>query len=970
MTADVASTATTGKTILKKIVKLICCLIPVAMVAFFVLLGNHLGFLPTMTDVFSSLPGVNRVLPVADRVSQHFSQDIVYQRMHDFELDGNTILSVSDDPMIYLDTVPEQTGRLLKIDISGLSEDPTSAQIFFSFEGDHYFNESNSVRFFLENGLNIVLLPYSGYDRLRLDLAEAPYIYMVVNEVTSANYILLPASFWTLLSIIILAFASVLYFLFFRRSLISRLYNEVKEAIEGTGLHSTGCKSEKYRYLFAAFVVATLTTLTWLFVPVRLWAFDETTNMYTVAGHFTGAPSPLLLYSNIIFGYIMSGLYSLIPFIPWYGVMHVFLIFASQTIILKSFLKIAAQKETPFFVPLGIYLLLYAFFLFYLVSVLQFTILPVMIGSAACIVGVSLYQGESKKARVIDCVVIVSFVFFAYIIRRRSGLGVLPFFGTAVLFKLGMLFLSKVNLHSKLRQLRSFVIIGVCIVGLMFFARAFHSYLAESNGVREWNMFNSQLHNFMDRGHVHYDDAPELYASIGWDRDLYLLSRTHFGMDERVTTDNLRVLNDYYAAIQAQIPFHEHLIDAVNTVRTFIIGHDIAGAAIRMLIFICIAQLFFLARRIRTSKMRRHESLINLLFTLTIVGGFFASLFWLGWGGRVNHRAFLVPIVPAACILCWNILNTFGSELKLVAKKCVSITVITCFIFGFYFARVPFQTAYTEARNPNRTIATERRLAMDQFAIENPENFYVFSAQFTNVDMPIFKLYGEQRPVNLFFWGGGHNRSAKRAEQLSVNGLSELYARNMLASNYYFITHEFWRGDDIFFQYMMNRYNAVPIVVEQFSDLFAVSFININQLFLDKRDTLTVLYYADVIADEAECEEAYSYESYTEEDATLIVIYDQQVQLSVNKNYVFTFNLETENSPDSFWIEWYSEDLELRHIRHFMQSFDIEVGYNNYFGAIYSSSRIPKSEIRFRIVAAPTSDILITNFTIMEVCVK
>jgi len=932
------------------------------------LLVNYLGFSPSVPDIVRSLPGAGRILSVSGRVSQHFSQDVVYQVMHDFDLDGNVILSLSDDPMIYLDTVPQKAGRFLKIDIGALSEDPTSAQIFFAFEGDHYFNQRDSVRFYLESGLNIIPLPYSGYYRLRLDLAEAPYISLIVNDVTTANYVLLPASFWISLSFIVLAFAIFLYFWFLRRDLLKWLYGKLEKRFQESAFYRGGYKSEKNRYLIAVVFVGLLIVLTYWFVPVRFGTVDDVTLMYIVSGNFTGSPSPYLFWSNIIYGYILSGLYELLPMIPWYGIMQIVFIYFSQVLIAKSFLKIATKKGTSIVVPLGLYSILYVFILFYWTAVLQFTTTPAMMGAAACVVAASLFCGESKRARIVDIASIVTLIFFAYMIRRDSGMGVLPFLSVMLTFKVAMSLISKEGIKHRLRKVCVYVFIGICVVGLLFTAREINSRMASIDGRIEFSRWNSQVSRFMDYLHVSYHDNPELYESIGWDRELYSLVRQWNHLDERVTVENLRVLNLYSLAHSEQLSSFQRLIESINLVETFIRDNNIAESAIRVVVIgfaLHIAVIIWQKSKTRTTlkqnneKHQRYEQLFHLLLALTVFGGYIASLVWLGWGKRINLRAFFVPLMPTACILFWHILYKYGSDLSKNAKKYLPLTLCVCFALGFYFANVPFHTAFTEAVSVTAIRDAERRLLSERHAIDNQDDVFVLCPSISGATVPIFTNYRNGRPYNLIAPTGGRSRNEAgpvAMATLRANGLSGLSGDTLTECGVYWITRSVRdrRANEVIL-YMQSRFNAIPIITDYFNDVFVISFVEVNQL-LANGDAHSVLYHVDTISicmDEK------------------IFIYDLLITPSANTNYLVAFDIVTEDSPESFWIEWYGLTPESGGSRQlFVHSFDVNVGHNTYFESIFIDNMLYGGATNFRIMTNPTSNMLITNFSIRAVCTE
>jgi len=819
----------------KQILKFICFLIPIPVLVFWLLSAHFSISFPSVTDLVRSLPIVHRVAPVHNRVSLHFSQEILYREdfLHDFNVVGETIISVTGDPQMHVYTNPEYTGRVLKIDISDLSYGETSAQVFYAFSGE-FFSEDNSVRLVLENGLNIIHLPHAGYTRLRLDLAEARGISMVVNGVTVANYISLPTSLLVSFFVIVTIFVVLLFFWIFKREVLIRYCSRLKETLR---LHSkVSYTSEKRRYSIAAVFVALIMSLTYLFVPIRFGTVDDVTMMYIVSGNFTGSPSPYLFWSNILFGYLLSGLYTLLPAVPWYGIVYIAFIFFAQMMIAKSFLKIAAQKQISIFVPLGLYTILYMFGLFYWTAVIQFTTTPAMMGAAACVVIASLYCGESKKARIWDIVSIILLIFFAYIIRRRSAMGTLPFAGVVAAYKVAAYLISKDDVKSKLRRVGVYVIVAISIAVSLFAVREINNQMRFTDGRIEFSRWNSQVSRFMNFPHVSYDENPELYASIGWDRDLYLITRNWNHLDERVTIENLRTINEYSLLYLEQQSHFERFENATYLAEEFIRDSDVAESSTRVIVVGFLILILVLGLRIKKEWMaakcsgdvsQRNEYILRLLFSLAILGGFLASLIWLGWGERINLRAFFVPVMPAICILVWDVLYTW-KPLKLTDGKMFFAGVAIASLF-IYFYQIPFSTASDEAHSSSLAAGMERRLISEQYAIENPDSVFLFCGSVSGAVVPVFTTYSEERPFNLITSSGGRSRSdAGPVAMATVTavGMDDFISSSLLQSGVYYITRS---TDNIqrnrFINYMKNRYNARAVIIDYFDGIDVVKFI-------------------------------------------------------------------------------------------------------------------------------------------------
>jgi len=887
---------------------------------------------------------------------------------------------MSNDTWNFYFSDPLETRRNLMIDISNLHVEQARVKIFFAFEGGA-FHERNSVTFNLGNGLNAILLPEFGVERLSLDLIDLPNDSIVVNEVITANYFhfSFTISFWAIYAVIVLVIATVLYIWFFMREQLytacSLVYKKLKEMFKESELYKVGCKSEKNRYIIAALFVAMLMALTYLFVPIHFYNIDDAINMYIVAGYDTGTPSPLLLYSNILFGYMMSGLYTLMPMLPWYGIMHVFFIYFSQLMILKSLLRVAAQRDVTAIVSLGLYFVLYAFFLIFSTVRLQFTTTPAMMGAAACVVAASLFTGESKRVRFFDIISIVFLILFSFIIRWNSGDGVIRFFLVVMLIKAAMTFLTKDELKHKLRRTCVYAAIGICVAVTIVTAREINLYMLDTNGLREFHVWNGQWARFRNHSRAHFDVEQELYESIGWDRNLHDLVLMSFTMDERVTIESFTILNEFTRDAELTHSFLYRVVRATGLSWSFVVDNPVPRSAANVLMVVALVHITLLVNRMRNNKQSRWEDAISILFTLAIIGGFLASLLWLSLGGfsvdaiggRINQRAFLVPLMPAACLVVWNVLYIWGSALQRGVKQHRLIAITLCFVIGLYFIQVPFRTISDTATSPHLDLQVERRMNREQYAMDNPESVFIMNVLLARTPVPVFTTYREVKPTNLMSLSA--EMSPNHIEQRRINGIDEFGASIFLRPGFYYIDSS---TQGLFFRYMQSRYNAFSVVTDQFDNVFVIRFIELEQ-FLSQSDEYLTLHHIDSILAEPDIVSVYVQEFFHDEPVkedtyATVLVYDQPISMSENTNYLIMFDVETESEPESFWVEWYSVDQDFHIVRHAVREFEIESGHNSHFGTIYTGNNIFDENTRFRIIVAPTSNMEITNFTIIEVC--
>ena len=195
-------------------------------------------FVATFIVLLSSTTGSRNPIFVFNSLQKppiEFSQEELYQNLHGFELDGNTITSLHDDPWIEVSMGETRLGLRVYINLV-LEEDQTlDSQIYYRSSGDQ-FSEERSFWFQLHNGLNVIQQPISSYDYLRLDLTDQSDESMVVVDVIVDNYQYNWVRFWaTNVMIFLLLVFACLYIANEKIPRIKKIYlqivssNKIKE---------------------------------------------------------------------------------------------------------------------------------------------------------------------------------------------------------------------------------------------------------------------------------------------------------------------------------------------------------------------------------------------------------------------------------------------------------------------------------------------------------------------------------------------------------------------------------------------------------------------------------------------------------------------------------------------------------------------------------------------------------------------
>ena len=573
------------------------------------------------------------------------------------------------------------------------------------------------------------------------------------------------------------------------------------------------CQSEKSCYLISALCVVFLMLVTWTVLQLRFETNDDVGIMYIVAGYRTGTPSPFTLFTNIIFGYLVSGLYTLIPVIPWYVITHIVLVFISLTMILKSIIKVCVVKEASLVIPFALFFFLYIFFLLHYTAALQFSTTPAMAGAAACVLAASLFNKESKKARIVDCIAIVFLLFFAYIIRSESGLVAICYFAVVIAFKTAK-FISAPNRCQ--RHLRPVIILCVCTAVLLPSAKALDTYLADRNGMREFYSFYRQLSGYIDSPITPYADAPEMYTSIGWDDNLQSLVNRWFFLDERVNEENFAIINEFNSANRQSLAG----VDRVKSEASAVV-ESIYGLLSRSAYAASATIIFMTAYCLHLIVLLKRKNWIHLLFMLAVVGGLLITCLYLGYIGRFIQRAYFVTLIPASCLLFWSMADVWVID-RFKGRSKYAILALSLLLFAFFLI-IPFRRAYEGARSYREGAAVSRRAATEQYVINNSDNIYIFDNSLAST-MPVFTRYLEQKPINSFFWGGTGIKAPIFAMQLEANDINELSAKSLLQPGFFFITAYSIESHPLFYDYMKNNHNAKATIVDTFNGLYVIEF--------------------------------------------------------------------------------------------------------------------------------------------------
>lgn len=350
---------------------------------------------------------------------------------------------------------------------------------------------------------------------------------------------------------------------------------------------------------------------------------DDTGMQLILSGSTLGQPDAHTVFSNYVFCLPFKLLYTLFPNVSWWLYGQILVMGIALYSCALSYFRLMAHMyaRVPIFIIILIELFLLGLFALPLAEP-SFTITPAILGGAACLSRVSRWNMESSLR---DDIAEALMLIVSYCYRNASGLVVIIFYFIACLGDVllcreqGMTF----NASLVLRWIGALVIAGIFIIVVQVVHIASYSSA-------EWTSFqqiNQARALYIDYRHPTYGDDPLLYEHIGWSRELQLLSKRWFFMDERVTEEAFTEVSEHAVDVEVFSP-----VQAALRAGFFIHSLAYAGCAGGLLL----TSVCLLAGRRRTRLMALATAIIGI-----------ALLGYLDYSGRAPTRAVLVVVIPA-----------------------------------------------------------------------------------------------------------------------------------------------------------------------------------------------------------------------------------------------------------------------------------------------------------------------------------
>lgn len=292
-------------------------------------------------------------------------------------------------------------------------------------------------------------------------------------------------------------------------------------------------------YYLSVLLLATYISVLCLFFRFSPETGDDTVLMSILTGAY-GRPSAEIIFSNILYGKFLYGLFTAFPGINWYAWVQFLLtitaMYAASVMILKSFRPVKGGiLLCLFYLSIGLDLFIY----------INFT----KNAGLLCAVGYSMLIFHDNWKRIpersINAITVfglsIVFVWTGSLIRFDSFLAVSAVFSLYLLY-----LLAQEGLKKRIHLLATLVVALAVIVGGVFSMYFFNKqYYTNTSGWKEYIAFNSARSRVRDYPIPSYEENKERYEKIGVSYNDYLHLQTYNINDPNFyTTERLNLIAD------------------------------------------------------------------------------------------------------------------------------------------------------------------------------------------------------------------------------------------------------------------------------------------------------------------------------------------------------------------------------------------------------------------------------------------
>lgn len=369
--------------------------------------------------------------------------------------------------------------------------------------------------------------------------------------------------------------------------------------------------------------------ITYMLFDIRFKENDDVVMALISSGSYSGEPDAHLVFINIIYGYFIKTLYSILPLVEWYTLAFVIINILSVTAIATAILK----SKNKLVVKLIFLIFLYSIFINFTIH-LQFT----KTAAIAAIAGVILIYCGEKKSKYLGAF----FFILATLIRFKAGFLVL-LISFPIFLKGGF------NLRKNFSEINNKILIFAILIAFVGKTIDFIYYNKNSEWkqYKEYNLIRGQINDNPNARSVENDLPDEISSS---DYELLL----NFFPNPSVV--DLSLIQSIHLRI-GEVQFSSKLYNLIRFIKLY-------GLWLLLLFIISLLFLYNYKKKINRIPL--------LMFLILFVALSFVSL-----SGTIKYRVFISALATFILFLPFiSSKNTYSNSYKIIVAIVFIMSVI------------------------------------------------------------------------------------------------------------------------------------------------------------------------------------------------------------------------------------------------------------------------------------------------------
>lgn len=500
--------------------------------------------------------------------------------------------------------------------------------------------------------------------------------------------------------------------------------------------------------------------------------------MYSIlSGAYTGTPDAHVMFFLYPLSFLLSKLYSLCSFIPWYGLFQHGVQIGSLFTVYRRTLRIRKKHDPEkFLIPVACTTFLLLFFIINLnvLSEAQYTTTAGLAAAAALFCFITARTGQSKSGFFRDNIPTFLLSWIAFSMRQNIFYLCLPMAGMLWLAKW---ILSRRNRHEDTAfKLLGFALILGLGMGILWGINAAAYASPEWSDFRKINHYRERVGDFYTW--PEYEECKDDLNALGIDEESYLYRRSgapYIGHDMTVSDweDMHRIARKYYLARTSLKDRLKRTVIGLVNVFFYEDGMQPANLLAGLLLLLTPVYILF---------ERNGQALFVYLMYLF---GRTVSWCYVLYEGRFPKRI-VQPLITADFLILFAILLAFNLLRPANFRKSIVLPaiVIALSVFSLHVTRVNVQENYRVHR--------ETWESLKDYCFSHPDNFYIWTYNSGTLEHFCEMSFAMDQGVyqNFLYTNWGVVCNPNTQKKLSDQGIGS-FGQDLVDSNHvYFILQE------------------------------------------------------------------------------------------------------------------------------------------------------------------------------------